>query len=361
MVRRRALPVLIVGIAVVTMLPPVQALPGVELTETTRLDAIRRAQVWTKTDVAAMDVKAGPAGPFAFRPGEHVTCDFVLRPRGSGSTLKFGCLSGPDRELKIRYGDRNGEVYAQVAATRLLWALGFGANRMYPVVVSCRGCTADPWSQKKADPQAVSAFDPATVDERMAGKTLELKPDAGWSWKELDLVEEAAGGASAAERDALKLLAVLVQHSSNKHPNQRLLCLDKELGDKAAAADACGHPFMMITDLGKTFGRANTFNKDAVASVNFKEWSAMTIWKEGAPGCAGNLPGSFTGTLHSPVIGEPGRQFLADLLVQLTDAQLHDIFDVARFPRRDPSATVDDWVRAFKQKRAEIVNRTCGA
>jgi hypothetical protein len=226
-----------------------------------------------------MDVKGGPAGPLAFRPGEHVTCDFVLRPRGSGSTLKFGCLSDPERELKVRYGDRNGEVYAQVAATRLLWALGFGANRMYPVTVACRGCTVDPWSQKSADPSAVTTFDPATVDERMAGRTLELKPDAGWSWKELDLVEEAAGGAPAAQRDALKLLAVLIQHGSNKKPNQRLLCLDKDLG--SAAGETCGHPLMMITDLGKTFGRANTFNKDAVESVNFKEWSAMTIWKGG--------------------------------------------------------------------------------
>jgi len=348
------------------MLPWVQAVPQAlapraALTEKTRLDAIRRAQVWTKTDVAAMDVKSGPAGPFAFRPGEHVTCDFVLRPRGSGSTLKFGCLSGADRELKVRYGDRNGEVYAQVAATRLLWALGFGANRMYPVTVACRGCTVDPWSQKKADPSAATTFDPATVDERMAGHTLELKPDAGWSWKELDLVDEAAGGAPAAERDALKLLAGLIQHGSNKKPNQRLLCLDKELGGGPDTSDTCAHPFMMITDLGKTFGRANTFNKDAVESVNFKEWSAMTIWKEGAPGCVANLPGSFTGTLHHPAIGEPGRQFLAGLLTRLTDAQLHDIFDVARFPRRDPSATVDDWVHAFKQKRAEIVNRTCGA
>ena len=56
---------------------------------------------------------------------------------------------------------------------------------------------------------------------------------------------------------------------------------------------------------------------------------------------------------------EAGRRFLADLLVQLSDAQLHDLFDVARFTRRDPTRTVDDWVRAFKQKRDEIVNATC--
>jgi hypothetical protein len=38
---------------------------------------------------------------------------------------------------------------------------------------------------------------------------------------------------------------------------------------------------------------------------------------------------------------------------------LHDLFEVARFTERDPTATVDDWVTVFKRKRAEIVDRHC--
>ena len=37
-----------------------------------------------------------------------------------------------------------------------------------------------------------------------------------------------------------------------------------------------------------------------------------------------------TGTLDKPVISEAGRAFLAGLLAQLSDAQLHDLFDVSR-------------------------------
>jgi hypothetical protein len=72
-----------------------------------------------------------------------------------------------------------------------------------------------------------------------------------------------------------------------------------------------------------------------------------------------------TGTLENPLISESGRKFLADLLVQLSDAQLHELFDVARFPLRSRSGgakrpvTIDQWVDAFKQKRDEVVNRTC--
>jgi hypothetical protein len=298
-----------------------------------------------------MDLKAGPQGPLAFPAGATVRCDFTPGSHGRGSTLKFDCALPSGRALKVRYGRTNGEVYAQVAATRLLWALGFGANRMYPVRVECQGCPPNPFKDPTAvDPPHVTVFDPATVDEKADGKTMETKPDEGWSWKELDLIDQAAGGASPRERDALKLLAVFIQHSSNKAINQRILCLD---------GSRCAHSLMMIADLGKTFGRANALNHDTTAAVNFKAWSGMAIWKESAHGCIGNLPGSWSGTLHDPLIGEPGRKLLADLLSQLTDSQLHDLFEVSRMTERDPSATIEDWVTTFKRKRSEILKRDC--
>jgi hypothetical protein len=315
-----------------------------------RLDAIRHAQVWKATNIRSMNLKAGPQGPLAFKPGETITCDFVQRPHGSGSTLKFACALPSGRELKVRYGKTNGEVYAQVAATRLLWALGFWANRMYPVKVACHGCPPDPFKDRHgARPSTMTTFDPATIDIKADGDTVETKPDEGWSWDELDRVDEAAGGAPRAERDALTLLAVLMQHSSNKAINQRLVCLD---------TPGCSHTVMMISDAGKTFGRANALNNDETAAVNFKEWSRQPIWS-GPTGCVGDLPRSWSGTLRDPHIGEAGRKFLADLLAQLSDAQLHDLFEVSRFTDRDPSATIDDWVNAFKHKRSEILARHC--
>lgn len=317
-----------------------------------RLEAIRHAQVWRATNVAAMNIKAGPQGPLTFKPGETVRCNFLQRPHGSGSTLKFACATPSHDELKVRYGTTNGEVYAQVAATRLLWALGFFANRMYPVKVACAGCPPDPFNEPTATPRSpVTTFDPATIDVKLDGDTIETRADEGWSWHELNDVDESAGGAPKAQRDALTLLAVLIQHSSNKAINQRLVCLDPP---------RCSQTAMMISDLGKTFGRANAFNKDRVAAVNFAEWSRQPIWND-ANGCRGDLPRSWSGTLADPRVGEAGRKFLADLLAQLTDQQLHDLFDVARFVERDPTATVDDWVTAFKRKRAEITDRHCGS
>ena len=168
-----------------------------------------------------------------------------------------------------------------------------------------------------------------------------------WSWPELDLIDEDAGGAPLAHRDALKLLAVFLQHTDSKPEQQRLVCLD----DEGEASARCERPFMLMNDVGLTFGRANLANTNFVGSMNLELWSQTPVWKEGAA-CVGNLPKSLTGTLKDPVISEDGREFLADLLVRLSDAQLHDMFEAARV---DPDA----WTRAFKAKRQQIVDRRC--
>jgi hypothetical protein len=163
-------------------------------------------------------------------------------------------------------------------------------------------------------------------------------------------------------RDALKLLAVFVQHTDNKPAQQRLVCVDdKSEGDEGV----CAHTVMMVNDLGQTFGRSNLFNRDRLGSVNLERWSGSHVWssKSNRDACFGDLPTSQSGSLDNPRIGEAGRRFLSDLLMQLSDAQLRDLFSVSRFPDRvEPGVrptTVDDWVAAFKKKRGEIASRVC--
>jgi hypothetical protein len=327
------------------------------LTRDERMAAIRHAQVWMPTDIPTVDIKAGPQDVKAFAPDETVQCEYALKK--VSSTPKFWCEidAGPPADVvKVKYNEKNGEVYGEVAATRLLWALGFGADRMYPVKVLCRGCSADPISDQRKQP-GERLFDPATIERPMPGKVMETKADEGWSWVELNSVDQTSGGAPLAHRDALKLLAVFIQHTDSKPTQQRLTCLDSVLGENAAGT-GCAHPFMMLNDLGRTFGKANTFNKDEPGSVDLKAWTSMSIWKD-KTGCLANMPRSMTGSLGDPQISEEGRKFLAGLLGQLSDAQIHDLFEVARVTRRQPTTTVDDWVSAFKQKRDEITTRSC--
>src|SRR5438128_213869 len=104
-----------------------------------RAALIARSAVWRPTDIPSMDLEQGPRGPGSFAPGETITCDFVHKQLG-GASPKFPCRLPDGAELKVKYGGTNGEVYGEVAASRLLWALGFGADRMYSVRVICHGC-----------------------------------------------------------------------------------------------------------------------------------------------------------------------------------------------------------------------------
>lgn len=335
--------------------------PLQRLSKEARRDMIRRAQVWSPTDIPTVDIKAGPQGKGALAPGETVTCD-KTDEKGTGKSPKFYCDITKGDEVKVKYGVSNGEVYAEVVATRLLWALGFAADHMYPVRVVCRGCSSDPFRDPVPAPSPVT-FDPASLERKLPGKAMEGKPDSGWKWPELDLVDESRGGAPVAHRDALKLLAVLIKHTDSKAPQQRLLCPS---GSEDERRGTCEKPVMMINDLGVTFGKPNLTNSNSKGSLNFENWSASRIWKDPEQ-CVANLSKSFTGTLKHPRISEAGRRFLADLLVQLSDDQIRDLFEVARVERRQPKPGQDwprpypvaRWVDAFKKKRDEIVHHTC--
>jgi hypothetical protein len=333
-----------------------------------RLQAIARAQVWSTVNVRSMDIRTGPQGKGAFPFQGTVTCDYVPKQLAGGSP-KFACMAGSD-ELKVKYsspatgfiaGQSNAEVFGEVAATRLLWALGFGADRMYPVRVICRKCPSTLGGVARENDERL--FDPATIERKMTGK--EFEPDSSWSWTELDAVDQQHGGAPLAHRDALKLLAVFLQHTDTKPQQQRLMCLDERVPAEGPTA-LCERPFMMVSDLGLTFGRANLTNANG-QGMNYVAWAATPVWKEGSAGCVGDLSKSFTGTLKDPVISEAGRAFLAGLLMQLSDDQIRALFEVSRVTLRlrDPAkaksgfATVEEWTDVFKRKRAEIVERRC--
>jgi hypothetical protein len=364
---------------------------GKLLTPDERMANLRRAQVWAPTDIPSMDMTRGPEGGFA--AGTDVECDYRDIKYG-GNSPKFGCepvgkneakakedqagkAPGKSEEktgdqaqakeaksddkaekdaLKVRYGNDNGEIYAGVASTRLLWALGFGADGLYPVHVICRHCPAMTDGQDLRDGR--ERFDVAAIELPFAGHKIDAEgAQDGWPWSDLDMVQPGVGGAPRAQRDALKLLAVLLQHTDNKAEQQRLICRSK--GHSRDELVNCPDPFMLIHDVGMTFGRANWANSQPDGSTSFALWSKTPIWKDRAK-CVGNLYGSHTGTLHDPPISEEGRAFLSGLLNQLTDTQLHDLFTVAMFDRKPRGgAPIDAWVTAFKQKRAEIASLKC--
>ena len=330
-------------------------------TKEERSDLLKRAQVWAPTDIASMNLGLGPQGPKAFQPGQEVTCDYVYDEDLPGTSRKFNCAITKDDVVKVRYGEENGKVEGEVLATRLLWALGFGADAVYPVKVHCRGCSADPWVNRQ--PVAGEQFfEIAAIERKFPGEEIKTNKDGGWSWRELRHVDEQLGGAPRVQIDAMKLLAVFIQHTDNKIINERFVCLPGGRTERGT----CERPFLYMHDVGLTFGHANLFDANNTGSVSFDEWAKTPMWRADPKMCVGHMRQSATGMLGDPQISEAGRKFLADLLVQLTDTQLHDLFEGARVDHRsrkpgteEPAASVDEWVNAFKAKRDEIFNNRC--
>ena len=168
-----------------------------ELTVEERQSIMARAHVWQPIDTARLNLLTGPPLPGAFPFDAPVTCvyDYPDKPL-SGVSPKFECAIKPGDVVKVKYGEDNGEVFAEVASSRLFWALGFPADRMYPVKVTCRNCPADPFKESKAEwhlgkSPVVSdkVFELATIERDFPGEKVEVPRYEGWAWPELDLVD----------------------------------------------------------------------------------------------------------------------------------------------------------------------------
>lgn len=322
-----------------------------------RADYLRRSRIWLGDDVDAwvrhvrtLDLRAGPPGRDALRPEALVRCEYVRPAAGVllGRTPKFLCRhqgAGGGETLKVKWGADNGEVYAEVAATRLFWALGFPTDHMYPVRVECRGCPEDPWQGGDAEPASTRQFAPAVVERPFPGRTIEEYADQGWTWAEL---AERATGASRAQRDALRLLAAFVQHRDSKPGNQRLVCPPDEVYGDDGRRD-CHEPVAMVQDLGATFGGPAPI---MTHKMNLQAWKQTPVW-ESPRRCVANLTSEITATggLERPEIGDEGRRLLARLLDALDDRQVRALFEVAR---ADARGEIAEWVAAFEKRRNAV-------
>ena len=339
-----------------------------ELSLAERRALLDRAEVFRPIDTAKLDLMAGPEGKGAFKFNEQVTCGFAFPEEPlTGMTPKFECEVAPKDVVKVKYGQDNGEVFAEVAASRLFWALGFLADRMYPVRVTCLNCPENPhrasatdWNLGRPGKVGTHVFDPATIERKFEGEEIEVPKFKGWSWRELDAVVDNERGASRAHIDALKLLAAFIQHVDSKPENQALVCADDAVRKDANGNETCTRPFLMVKDLGSSFAAAS---KITFPKMKLESWEKVKVWKD-AKACQANLTSSIVGTLEHPRISEAGRQFLADRLSLLSDKQLHALFTAARVDRRKDTVdgkqvTAADWVRVFKAKRDQIVEHRC--
>ncbi len=350
-------------------------------TKEERAKYLKEADVWMKSDIASKDAAVGPEGYRGFKFGETINCRYVEPEKEDvgGRTPKFYCDKPDGERIKVKYGVDNGEVYSEVASSRLLWTLGFGADAMYSVRVVCDNCPADPHfygnhfgtkpSRTEVDrytaasARSVRTFVPAAVEDKFKAIKIETLEDQGWGWNEL-MNFEGVSRERVAHREALALLMSILQHPDNKPENQRLVCPKDGISMTDDGRKICSKPFALVQDFGWNFSGGWMANDPmTIRKMDLASWSTTRVWAD-ERSCLTNLnglPPIFTGSFERPRIHEAGRAFLASLLNQLTERQMRDIFVAARVELyayiRLPDAAetvVDKWVAALKQKISEV-------
>lgn len=362
-----------------------------------RLNAMHNATLFTPRAVSEAAILEGPPQSkklFQLHFNDKVICDFdAPGSQMGGNTPKFSCKitrvesadgtvqtltadmdEGP---VKVKYGADDNEVYAEIVATRLMWALGYPADAWYPVRVECNNCPENVISGSGS--RATRTFDPATIVRKYPGQKVyeSGQEEQGWSWKELD----TANARPTYERDGLKLLGAFMKHSDNKPPQQRLTCKKVKVDQSTNPfTTTCDDPVMLVQDVGATFGGGGWFTSNGAAKMNLEVWSGKKLWqKAGTAGspkqCQATLTKSLTAHdgLNDPMISEEGRRFDAGLMCQLSDQQIEELFRASRAaqmpeyhnhdgsfkPGVDEATVIRKWVEAFKEKREELASARC--
>ena len=381
-----------------------------------RLRYLAEAQIWSDPgQLTPAMLLAGPplekGSPLEGLPqGQPLPCTFSQPGKTmGGNTPKFLCTTSAGKMIRVKYTDGsksgNREVFAAVAASRLLWSLGFKSDPIYPVTIDCLECPSDPMSGKgtRAERKYLAIYQP-----EIAALVMVAKPEQnqGWRWQELDRAIDSlpAGEARSRQRqhfDALMLAAVFLQHGDRKPEQQRLACLGTlkvQAGDvrpvgkgtnnavvffERPGATACDSPSVALQDMGATFGGAGRRTNPSTAKMNLSSWASEQVFHPAAksdsgvvPPCRGRITVSMAageGSLENPRIGEAGRLFLVNQLQRLTDEHLRALFTAARVEQmtdehswRDPEnktvyTGLDAWIAAFKHKVKQIQERSCAA
>lgn len=363
---------------------------------------IRKADAWvfgSAEEVSNRNMLLGPEHPFFTTPRQAIECEFVEPDRADppgGRTPKFDCMAninGKQTKLKVKYdtGARwingknsasNMEVYGEVLSTRLLWALGFGADRIYTAQVTCKNCPVDPWTYVRkvtgildqkdsfigfvrgdlvksgqwAD-RGTYVFDPAVVEIKYAGPKIESGPDSGWAWKEMyENIEDPAR--QKVYRDALTIVAAFIDHMDNKAEQQRLVCFSKD----DVVDGKCQHPFLMVQDPGSSFGSgwAPLSGDIRLNKVDLEKWVKLNLWSD-RKSCKVQVHGAPNASFRTTwQVTEESRKFVADLFGRLTKEQIKELFVAAQVDRLSDHISVDDWVEGFQTKVArDLTNTRC--
>ncbi len=330
------------------------------ISEAERNAYIVKAALWVPEDqlnTKALDFKKGPFSPLKYEREELVNCKYVPNAeaydagKANGTTPKFKCEGEDGKKFKVKYGEKNGEVITEVAATWILTGIGAYADRMYPVRLNCPDCPSDPF-KNEADRGAWQNGQQIAIEDKI-GERIEFKPNSGIGFNEFYLMEDRVGA------EALTAMAHFFGDTDNKAPNQAIACTKKDtVPDPATGAAKCLKPIVYMQDSGVTFGGRGLFHN---SRMNYDGWTGESVWLDPAK-CIMRLHTAQTSSIQGTdpsgrnmhQIGEQARQMLIRRFSLLSREQLVDIFTAARAAKRAPQHSAEEWADLLLSKVQQL-------
>lgn len=377
----------------------------------TRAEVIKNAKVWLAPSWInknyefsnSLDVYRGPRvnALDSILDQDNVYCQTTEAHQDMGSTgknSKFFCnlmqivngrlkfvyeTNGKPDKIKVKYHEPNkvnDEVFGEILSTRLLWALGFGADRIYTQNnTHCYGCSENPFKDRRLDESSFStprSFPLTVIERKFSGNEIVFlpqgkeKPDnaswrqdekgymEGWSFMELlyKLPDDPAKKYEQyMHRDALRLLSVFIHHLDLKPQNNRIVCR----GEVTANNQCRGDVVLIIQDVGSTFGVKVDIFKLGLDKVRYEVFAKRSFWDKPEKCQVENaILGLDDPSMNDFQASELGRQFLVRLLDGFTEGsagrkRVEDLFRASRVTEKAPY-TIKQWADAFYNRYYQL-------
>ena len=244
--------------------------------------------IWEAVDIPQRDLYWGPGGQAMF---PVLKGSKFLGSNPGGNNLKYTIEDGTKRKWVVKIAD---ESQSEVAATRLIWAIGYKTEIDYIV--------------PRLEIPQVGSYKNARFELRPA----DVKRGERWSWADNPFKD-------ARELNGLRIMMALINNWDLKDENTAILVKEGRLE-------------YVVGDLGSSFGKlADKSMSRSNRSVNVPSDYAKAGFIKGVNN--GIIEFDYRGMNENVVKGikvEDGR-WLADLLLQLSDKQIQDAFRAANY------------------------------
>ncbi len=274
-----------------------------------------RPLLWESVDIRGQNLFLGPGGN-TMRPNlSNIT--FIEEEKGGYST-KYRIKDGAGRIWVAKIGK---EAQSETAAVRLVWALGYKSEINYLV------------------PRLNIPGKGTFTNVRLEARPSEIKRWDEWKWKENPFV-------GTNELQGLKVMMALLNNWDLKDSNNKII----------SERDGNGELHYIISDLGATFGKTGNIpllwriQRSRNKPTDYNEAKFVDAVENG------RVEFTYGGKMRELFddITIDQTSWIANLLSQLTDAQLKDAFRAANYTKSE----INMLAESVKNRIAELNRAT---